>query len=132
MIEQTWDILEDELKNISYTRELPSETRFEFIRNNEENYAVLYIFTYNVNTYRKNQMRHTRHEFVVPIATYNRRAWVRWVFDRIASIELHETAEWFFVNGERIYAQHHSNGWDPYTFWPSHDYSEKSKALGDE
>jgi len=55
-------------------------------------------------------MRHTRHEFVVPVATYNRDTWIRWVFDCIVAIETHETCEWFTVNGERIYGPHHGNG----------------------
>lgn len=131
-IEQTWDILEDTLDHISYTRDYPPRGRFKLERRDEENYAVLYIYTYNPNTYRPEEMRHTQHEFVVPVVTYNEPAWVRWVFDRILSIEQHETCENFFVDGERIYAPHHGNGWDPYTFWPGHDYEEKAKAPGED
>ena len=131
--EQTWDLLEFELGHITYVRDMPPDgRRFRLVRDDTENYAVLYIFTYNENTYKPGEMRHTRHEFVVPVTTYNRMAWIRWVFDCIAKIELHETTEWFFVDGERIYAPHHGNGWDPYTFWPAHEYSEKSKAPGDD
>lgn len=134
--EQTWDQLEAALDTIEYGRDpLPAgRERFQLIRDDESNYAVLYVFTYNVNTYPDPddsvRMRLTRHEFVVPIATYHQEAWTRWVFDRIATIELHETTEWFFVNGDRVYAPHHGNGWDPYSFWPGHDVAQKRKAPG--
>lgn len=132
-MKQTWDILEEALKSIEYKRDQhPINLRFELKRDDASNYAVLYIYTYNVNTYKPDEMRFTRHEFVIPVCTYNKSAWVRWVFDRIVSIEVHETCEWFFVDGERIYAPHHGNGWDPYSFWPGHDYNEKFKAPGED
>lgn len=129
---QTWDILEEALGSIEYKREMPPGDRFRFIRDDANNYAALWIFTYNINTYKPDEMRHTRHEFLVPCATYNKQAWVRWVFDCILKIETHETTEFFFVDGERVYAPHHGNGWDPYTFWPSHDIAEKYKAPGED
>lgn len=133
MKEQTWDVLEKALGSITYERDQhPNRLRFELKREDEENYAVLNIYTYNTNTYKPDEMRFTRHEFVVPVATYNMPAWVRWVFDRILSIEIHETCEWFKFDGERVYAPHHGNGWDPYSFWPGHDYAEKFKAPGDD
>lgn len=130
--EQTWNVLREVIDSIEYKREEPPNGRFRLFRVDEENYAVLSIFTYNPNTYRPDEMRHTRHEFVVPVATYNREGWIRWVFNKIASIELHETCEHFFVNGERVYAPHHGNGWDPYDFWPGHDRAEKLKAPGED
>jgi hypothetical protein len=93
---------------------------------------VLYIFTHNRNTYRPDEIRHTRHEFVVPVATYHRAAWIRWVFDRILSIETHETTECFQVEGVRIYSPHHGNGWDPYTMWYDGHPDEQAKAPGDD
>lgn len=98
--EQTWDLLAESLAAIDYTRDPVPGRRFQLDRDDEANYAVLYIFTYNPNTYRPKEMRHTRHEFVVPVATYHKAAWQRWVFDRIASIELHETCESFQVRDE--------------------------------
>lgn len=130
--EQTWDVLQEALDSIEYKREPPPNGgRFHLIRDDENNYAQLNIYTYNPNTYKDGEMRHTRHEFIVPQATYNKQAWIRWVFDRILSIEAHETTEFFFVDGERIYGPHHGKGWDPYTFWPAHDPAEKKKAPGD-
>lgn len=131
-MEQTWDLLEKALADIDYTRDRPPGERFQLSRDDGANYAVLYVFTYQPNTYRPAQMRHTRHEFVVPVATYNQAAWTRWVFDRIASVELHETCESFLVNGVRIYAPHHGNGEDPYAFWPGGTAEQKSKAPGED
>jgi hypothetical protein len=131
--EQTWDILEKVLEEIRYTRDEASGwRRFELVRSDESNYAVLYIFTHNPNTYRPEEIRHTRHEFVVPVATYNESTWVRWVFDRIASIEHHETCESFQYKGIRIYAPHHGNGEDPYAFWPGGTAEQKAKAPGED
>lgn len=129
--EQSWNLLADALDSIVYSRDMPpSGRRFQLVRDDEANYAVLYIFTYNPNTYRPDEMRHTRHEFVVPVATYNQRQWGRWVLERLLSIEAHETVENFFVNGERIHSPYHGNGWDPYAIWPEGDPVERAKAPG--
>lgn len=127
---QTWDLLALALRDITYDRDEPPGDRFQLVRDDEANYAVLYVFTYQRNTYPPHRMRHTRHEFVVPVATYNYGTWVRWVFDRIASIELHETCESFQVDGVRIYAPHHGNGEDPYAFWPGGTREQKRKSPG--
>jgi hypothetical protein len=92
---QTWDLLKLALDD--YKRDEPPGRRFQLVRDDESNFCVMYVFTYQPNTYRPTEMRHTRHEFVVPVATYHRAAWQRWVFDRIAQIELHETCEAFQV-----------------------------------
>lgn len=173
--EQTWDILQTALDKIKYAREQhPSGRRFSLERSDESNYAVLYIYSYNPDTFNPSEMRYTRHEFVVPVATYNEQMWIRWVFDNIVKMELHEITEWFMVRDEskckvscvckvcrhlrtghdgrnsscqgrecpdhrfvcedghytRIYAPHHGNGWDPYSFWPAHDPAEKKKVPG--
>lgn len=131
--EQTWDLLENALGRIRYTRdERVGTPRFQLVRDDDSNHAVLYVFTHNANTYRPDEVRHTRHEFVVPVATYHEQAWVRWVFDRVASIEHHETCESFQVDGVRIYAPHHGNGEDPYAFWPGGTAEQKAKAPGDD
>jgi len=131
-VENTWDVLEDLLEEIEYKRDEPPADRFAFERNDEANYAVLYIFTYNKNTYKPEVMRHTRHEFIVPPATYNRHTWARWVFEKIVAIETHETAEWFFVDGERQFAPHHGNGEDPYMVWHLGTDEQARKAPGDD
>jgi len=131
---QTWHLLSEALLEIKYIRDEPppGHKRFELIEHADENYAVLHIFTYNPDTYAPAQMRYTRHEFVVPVATYNKASWTRWIFDRIESIERHETCESFLVNGVRIYAPHHGNGWDPYVVWYDGHPDEQAKAPGDD
>lgn len=129
--EQTWDVLERVLEEIQYKRDEPPGHRFRLTRDDESNYAMLSIFTYNKNTYRNGQMRHTRHEFLVPVATYNADTWLRWVFDKIVAIETHETAEWFFYKGTRVYAPHHGNGEDPYVQWYASYPKKKLKAPGE-
>lgn len=100
--DQTWDTLAEVLDSIRYARDpLPEGyPRFRLHRDDEGNWARLDIFTYNPNTYRPGEMRLTRHEFIVPAATYHNAGWTRWVFDRIASIEMHETCESFQVRDE--------------------------------
>lgn len=56
------------------------------------------------------------HSFPVPVATYNRATWRRWVFDCCVKVEMHELGEWFLDGGERPYAPPHGPGEDPYTF----------------
>jgi len=131
-MEQTWDVLEEALGQIDYGRDVPPGHRFRLIRDDASNFAQLLIFTWNVDTYKAPMMRHTRHEFIVPVATYNEDTWIRWVFDRIVSIELHETSEWFTVNGDRIYAPHHGNGENPYALWYTSYPEKKLKAPGDD
>lgn len=131
--EQTWDTLQEALDSIKYAREQhPSGYRFTFRRQDEDNFAILEIFSYNPDTFNPSEMRYTRHEFIVPVATYNKQAWTRWVFDCIVKMEMHEITEWFMVDGKRVYAPHHGNGWDPYSFWPGHDVAEKKKHPGDD
>jgi hypothetical protein len=130
--DQTWDELAEVLAEIVYTRDPVPGRRFHLIRDDENNFAQLDIFTYNPNTYRPDEMRHTRHEFVVPLATYHRAAWLRWVFDRLVSIEVHETCESFQVNGVRVFAPHHGNGWSPYDVWYDGHPDEQAKAPGDD
>lgn len=128
--EQTWDLLAEALGTIDYRREIPPTQRFLLNRDDEGNYAVLFIFTYNANTYDPEKMRLTRHEFVVPCARYNARQWTRWVIERILSIEAHETVENVFVNGERLHSPYHGNGWDPYSIWFEGDPVERAKSPG--
>jgi hypothetical protein len=130
--EQTWDLLEEALGEIEYTRDAPPGRRFQLLREDESNFAVLYIFTYMPDSFKPDEMRHTRHEFVVPVATYHKAAWTRWVFDRFMGIETHEACESFQVDGVRVYAPHHGNGEDPYAFWPGGTREQKRKHPGED
>jgi hypothetical protein len=54
------------------------------------------------------------HYFPVPAATYDRRSWRRWLFDRLGDVDTHERMEDFVVGDERPYAPSHGPGNDPY------------------
>jgi hypothetical protein len=66
------------------------------------------------DSYAPEHVRRTRHRFIVPAATYDERAWTRWVFDRVIEIEVHEACEFFKVNNVRPYAPTHGAGRNPY------------------
>lgn len=59
-----------------------------------------------------------QHFFPVPPASYNRRSWQRWLFDRYLDVLTHEGAEMFKVGPERPYAPLHGPGNDPYVIHP--------------
>jgi hypothetical protein len=69
------------------------------------------------------------HYFPVPPATYNRQSWMRWLFDRLGDVDMHERMEDFaFVSVPhsisdgrstpqqlaRPFAPNHGPGWNPY------------------
>lgn len=111
---QTWDVLGEVVDAVTYV----DRSRFALERDDDANYALLYIFITAPNSYRDDRAdRHTRHEFVVPVATYDRENWIRWLFEQLKSIEIHEVCEWFKVDGQRVYPPHHGNGEIPYVEW---------------
>ena len=71
------------------------------------------------------------HLFPVPAAAYNRRSWMRWLLDRCIDVETHEACEFFRIDGERIYAPHHSEGEDPYTIFEIGDLATARKRSTD-
>lgn len=66
------------------------------------------------DAYHPGEMRRVAHYFPVPPATYDKRSWRRWLFDRIMDVHRHEAMEGFQVDGERPYAPSHGPGNDPY------------------
>src|ERR1700719_3080204 len=48
--------------------------------------------------------------FPVPPATFDRRSWQRWLFDRLLEVEWHETMEFFEIDGDHPYAPSHAPG----------------------
>lgn len=133
LYEQTWDELERFLLHFTYE----DGSRTHLVRDDESNYAVLYVFLHAPNTYvgspGDREDRYTRHEFVVPVATYDYENWRRWVYDRLCSAALHEVGEWFMDDGVRVFAPHHGNGEDPYVQWQTLPDREArvAKAPGD-
>lgn len=67
------------------------------------------------------------HLFIVPAASYNRRSWQRWLLDRCIDVETHEACEFFRIDGERVYAPHHSEGENPYTVFELGDLETARK-----
>jgi len=114
---QTWDELERCITRLTYD----DGSRFELQRDDAANYAVLYVYLHAPNSYRgapgRRINRYTRHEFVVPVATYNYENWRRWVYERLCSAAIHEVGEWFMDQGVRVFAPHHGAGEDPYVQW---------------
>ncbi|WP_319456860.1 MULTISPECIES: hypothetical protein [unclassified Mycobacterium] len=72
------------------------------------------VTTYCVDSYHPEDVRPVNHYFPVPPATYDRRSWQRWLFDRFVDVETHEVMEFFQIGGERPYAPSHGPGNDPY------------------
>lgn len=54
------------------------------------------------------------HYFPVPTATYNERAWRRWIFECCRQVENHELGEWVRWGDERPFAPLHGPGENPY------------------
>lgn len=124
---QTWDVLEQVVDAFGYV----DKSRLQLVRDDESNYAVLYAFITTENSYVRGQDRHTRHEFVVPVATYDRANWARWVFERLVRTAVHEVCEWATLDGERLYPPHHGDGEDPYVEWHLGTLEQAAKAPGD-
>ncbi len=58
-------------------------------------------------------------------------SWQRWLLDRLLEVKRHEACEFFQINGERVYAPHHSEDEDPYTIFEVRDYETANKTLRD-
>ena len=71
------------------------------------------------------------HLFIVPAAAFNRDSWMRWLLDRLIEVETHEACEFFRIDGERVYAPHHSEGEDPYIIWLVGDLATARKRFTD-
>lgn len=78
---------------------------------------TLVITTLGYNSYKPSEGETYRvhHYFIVPAATYDERAWTRWLFDQFVLVETHEAMEFFRVNKHRPFAPNHSPGRNPYS-----------------
>lgn len=74
------------------------------------------LITVTTKDFYREGLRHTRHEFIVPAATYNREAWSQWLLECIWEINRHESSEAFVIDGERPFAPRHGPGFNPYHF----------------
>lgn len=75
------------------------------------------VRTHGINSYRPSDTvpYAVLHYFIVPAATYDERAWRRWLFDRIVDVEVHEAMEFFRIDKHRPFAPNHGPGRSPYT-----------------
>lgn len=80
----------------------------------KETGLTLIVTTYYADSYHPDEIRPVNHFFPIPPATYDRRSWQRWLFNRFIDIETHEAMEFFQVDGDRPYAPSHGPGNDPY------------------
>lgn len=78
---------------------------------------TLDITTLGYNSYMPSDGENYRvhHYFIVPAATYDIRAWTRWLFDRLIDVETHECMEFFKIDKRRSFAPSHGPGNSPYT-----------------
>lgn len=76
---------------------------------------TLTITTNTINSYPPHNRIAVNHYFIVPAATYDERAWRRWLFDQFCKVEVHEAMEFFEVDGEKPFRPVHAPGADPYT-----------------
>lgn len=77
---------------------------------------TLVVRTSGYDTYHPEHGQNYRvhHYFPVPAATYDRRSWQRWLFERYVDVWRHEAMESFVIDGVRPYAPSHGPGNDPY------------------
>jgi hypothetical protein len=121
---------------------LQTRKRDEDFGNGEASGLTLVIVTLTYDTYHPERGRSyaVQHFFPVPITTWNRQSWMRWLFDQYTSVLVHEAMEFFQVPAEcdcgatttadgtrlhevtcsigskvRPYAPNHGPGENPYT-----------------
>lgn len=75
---------------------------------------TLVVVRHGPDTYQPETNVRVAHYFPVPPATYDRRSWQRWLFERLGDVDTHERMEDFVVAGRRPYAPSHGPGNDPY------------------
>lgn len=92
--------------------------RFELVDVDRDNKTchglTLIIYVLGPNSDNPDYEIDISHWFPVPAATYDRREWCRWLFDRCMDVERHEMMEFFKINGGRPFAPNHKRGRNPY------------------
>ena len=78
---------------------------------------TLVVTTIGYNSYKPSAGQNYRvnHYFIVPAATYDERAWMRWLFDQLVLVETHEAMEFFKIDKRRPFAPNHGPGRNPYS-----------------
>ncbi len=86
----------------------------DLVRDDGAAHGTTMTVTVSSKDFYRDSQRHTRHEFIVPAATYNRSAWAAWVRGCVGLIDAHESDEAFVLDGERVFAPRHGPGFNPY------------------
>lgn len=78
---------------------------------------TLCVVSQGYNTYEPElgETYRVMHYMPVPPASFDKRAWQRWLLDQLLDIEVHEACEFFQVEGARPFAPNHGPGRNPYT-----------------
>lgn len=115
------NVLKDLVERLSYRPgwifKLSDVNRDKDINGNIVGYGLtLDVVTLGRNSYRLDdgETYRVHHYFIVPAATYDERAWTRWLFNRLIDVETHECMEFFKIDKKRPYAPSHGPGNDPY------------------
>lgn len=115
------DSLDDLVTHLEYRKDLGWSVRLDNIERDQEGRhsgaaggLTLIVTRTGRDTYHHDKVLRVAHYFPVPAATYDRRSWQRWLFDRLGDVDTHERMEDFVVDGERPYAPSHGPGNDPY------------------
>lgn len=109
MAEDTFDILRDVVARAS------CKPGWSFRLKDEDGALRLIIQVDGYNNDNFEQPYIADHYHPVPTATYNRKTWIRWVFEQCRRVENHELGECFRVGDERPFHPLHGPGEDPYT-----------------
>jgi hypothetical protein len=66
------------------------------------------------DAYHEGQRISVNHYMLVPPAAYDERSWLRWLFDQVGLVQLHERMEFFKIDGKQPMPPAHGPGNDPY------------------
>lgn len=108
MPKNTFDVLE------GLVAKATCKPGWEFCLVEEEGALRLVITVPGRDSYHPKSPLTVRHFFPVPIATYNEKAWRRWIFECCRGVENHELGEWFQIDGKRPFPPLHGPGENPY------------------
>ncbi len=79
------------------------------------------------NSYSPDELIQVHHFMIVPAASFDERAWMRWLFDQCLLVETHEACEFFKIDSVRPYGPHHEPGHNPYTIHEVGSFEETLK-----
>jgi hypothetical protein len=75
--------------------------------------SMLCVHAETVDSQHHSRTRRTQHMFTIP-ADLDDRQMIRWVFDQLLLCELHETCEFFTVDGVAPFFPNHQDEGSPY------------------